>query len=95
MQPQQDHIFGKCNVQARLVHGILQDGKLVPNLEQQTPVSDKRVAEFLKGLSLGSEPCDGYLAGEEDVFVHLFIRNLDKHWTAEQVSLSHQISRFD
>ncbi|KAF2009632.1 hypothetical protein BU24DRAFT_497220 [Aaosphaeria arxii CBS 175.79] len=84
-QPQEDHIFGKCTVRTRLVEGIQQDGKTIPALEQQTPVSNEKVASFLKGLSLADGPSDGYLAGEEDIFVHFFVRHLEKDWTAEQI----------
>lgn len=88
-QYQDDHIFGKCNAQTRLIKGIERNGKIVPDIEVQTRVTDAKISNFLAGLTLedGSEHAsDGFLVEEEGIWVQLFVRNVDKGWTAEQVS---------
>lgn len=95
---QEDHLFGKCIAQTRLIRGIKQDnGKIVPNIDIQTQIEDETVAKFLKGEILDQDcTSEGFLveaprkydAGEDEgLWVQLFVRNQVNGWTAEQVSL--------
>lgn len=94
--PQEDHIFGKCVAQSRLIRGIKQaDGKVVPNIKVQTQVEDEAIAKFLRAEILDADrtsegylvedPCEIDADGGEGLWVQLFVRNQDNGWTSEQV----------
>ncbi|KFY81291.1 hypothetical protein V500_11552 [Pseudogymnoascus sp. VKM F-4518 (FW-2643)] len=93
---QEDHLFGKCIAQTRLIRGIKQeDGNIVPNIDIQTQIEDEAIAKFLRGEILDQDrTSEGFLveapreddAGEgEGLWVQLFVRNQVNGWTAEQV----------
>jgi len=87
-QNQADHIFGKCKAQTRLIKGVRLDEKVHPDIQIQTPVADEKISAFLRGLTLedeGEHASNGFLVEGEGVWVQLFVRNIDKGWTAEQV----------
>jgi hypothetical protein len=97
-QSHSDYIFGSVMHRSRMIGGTLRDGQEQLDFELQTELKDSRIKEFLLGgiLPDGSssdgfvvEPPNSNSSNEKGWWVHVFARNENPGWTAEQVNMDH------
>ncbi|KAL4863826.1 hypothetical protein BDV12DRAFT_189361 [Aspergillus spectabilis] len=94
VQDHKDYFFGTCQHRSCFVYVSSEgkgDGKVYPEFDMQTDVSDEKVKMFLRGEILDNGEASAWAIpgtgekGSDKVWVHTFVRNLDAGWTAEQI----------
>lgn len=98
--PQEDHIFGRTIVQARLIGDEASpEEKARPYLDVHATMDHSDIKKFLRGeIDENLQPCEGFIVeppqgahpgvqgGRAGLWVNVVIRDQDAKWVAEQVS---------